>query len=126
MSRRALYAHTVFCKIYQLRRDGTRIPWIEAELTMRHGWLKVMRELPLSGMPCFHATLDRVAAGGELAPLHDPKLYRVDEHGLFIKGYETGPRHQAVRQTWLVVPCAPPPNSESWARPKPSTMGNRI
>lgn len=98
----------MLCTVYRLRRDGIRCSWNDASDGLSRGTLMVLKELPLSGMPCFHATLVEVSAGEEPPPLHNPKLYRADKHGLFLKGYETGPSHQVIRQTWLVVPVIHP------------------
>lgn len=103
-----LYACTVFCRIYLLRRDGARLDPPDAHDTVCNGWLVLSDRLPKSGMPRFHARLEGVITGNVPADLVDPKVYRIDKRGMLMKGSEYGPDHRAVRQTWWCVPAWPP------------------
>ena len=95
-----LYAHTVFCTIYKLRKNGERLPIDEAKQHGIRGELRLTRKKPL-GMPCVEATL-LDGRGTVITSLGLAEVRRIDAKGLLIHGYDGG-MTACIPQIWWCV-----------------------
>ena len=99
-----LYAFTVFCMVYRLRRLGERLPTDE----VRAGGISarfVFKRHPVH--PAMRASLFDPETGRNLDQLESAQIKQIADGGVLVTGFELHPGRAGMKQTWWYVPiCA--------------------
>lgn len=117
-SRHLLYAFTVFCIAYPLRREGVKLPKGEIPAGAKRGWLTFTR-MP-AGQPVWTARLVSSKGAAVLPELHCARVQHV-ERGILIRGLLMPTPTTPVPQAWW---CEPDPNPPA-TQPPPGTREGR-
>ena len=98
----------MWCTIYQLYLDGTRLPSEIAKANGVYGWLYMHSKTPVVGMPLCKAYLlpepDAPALQGLIKPLMHCHLKLINGGGFRLSGQEWNVHHRHIRQSWWCVP----------------------
>lgn len=101
----------MYCTVYRLRSEGTKLTPPEVRATAVSGWL-IFRAKREDGAPEPHAHLlrdehGRIGLEDVLPTLKFADLRAIDRGGILLRGREIRKNpYQQLRQTWWVVPAA--------------------
>lgn len=100
--------NSMWCTIYQLYKDGQRLPPEVAQASGAYGWLYMYSKLPGTGMPKNQAHLlpEPGAPPGikdVIEPLNCCNLVAIDKGSMRLNGSRTYTQ-SFIRQAWLCVP----------------------
>ena len=100
--------HSMWCTIYQLYKDGQRLPPEVAQANGAYGWLYMYSKVPGTGMPKNKAYLlpEPGAHPGikdVIEPLSCCILVAIDKGSMRLNGSRTNTQ-RFIRQAWICVP----------------------